>query len=302
LEAGQIFGAVDGIANGAELELLGLGICRHLIRVYRGFIRAYRRFIGALRGRGVLDTLRLLRNQGPSRLRALVAEYSFDIREAVDTEPDFDAEGNVYPAPRQDVEGENWVHGLEYRPTRTDLFEQMIGASAIEPHCYSFIDYGSGKGRVLLLASRLPFRRVVGVEYSPELHRIAQRNLRSSQFVDRRSGPVESICMDAVRYSIPEEPVVLYFNNPFRRPIMESIRDNVVRSYEGNPRSIVVIYFWPVHYDVWDEVGFLKRVVSRSHEAQHRSWSALDDIPRYHYVIYKTSQQQCGTASYSGLQ
>ena len=87
--------------------------------------------------------------------------------------------------------------------------------------------------------------------------------------------------MDAVRYSIPQEPVVLYFNNPFRRPIMETIRDNVVRSYEGNPRSIVVIYYYPLCTDVWDEVGFLKRYACSNEVIPS------EGVPQY--VIYKTS-------------
>jgi hypothetical protein len=213
----------------------------------------------------------------------LAVEGAFDVTHGVDTSTVLDTEGDVKPPAMQDVEGENWVHGVGYYATSVDLFEQMIGASDIEPHCYSFIDYGSGKGRVLLLASRLPFRRVVGVEYSPELHRIAERNLRSSRFVDRRSGPVESKCVDAVRYSIPEEPVVLYFANPFKPQIMEIVRDNVVRSYESNPRSIVLIYYTPLYSDVWDEVGFLKRY------AQSKEVHPTDGVPLY--IIYKTSQR-----------
>jgi SAM-dependent methyltransferase len=240
----------------------------------------YRRLQRALRRRGVLGTARqalvqllyLLRLLWPSRFRAWAAGRA--ARRAVDAAFDrthsVDTGGKIFTAAMHDVESENWVYGTAYLPTRADLFEQMISVSAIEPHRYSFIDYGSGKGRVLLLASRLPFRRVVGVEYSPKLHRIAERNLRSIRIADRRSGPVESICMDAVRFPIPEEPVVLYFYNPFERPIMETVRDNVARSYEGNPRSIVVIYLNPRHSDVWDEVGFLKRY----------AWS--ND-----YVIYK---------------
>ena len=81
--------------------------------------------------------------------------------------------------------------------------------------------------------------------------------------------------MDAVRFPIPEDPVVLYFYNPFERRIMDSLRNNLVRSYEGNPQSIVVIYYNPRHSDVWDAVGFLNRY----------AWS--DE-----YVIYKTTEDQ----------
>ena len=42
---------------------------------------------------------------------------------------------------------------------------------------FIFIDLGSGKGRALLMASDYPFRRIVGVELLPQLHRAAQDNL-----------------------------------------------------------------------------------------------------------------------------
>jgi SAM-dependent methyltransferase len=246
-----------------------------------------RGLIGELRERGILGTLRLLPGRGPSYFRTLV----FDVIQGVDTSPALDTAGNTKPdaTNKKDVVGENWVYGLGHQPTTVGAFERMIGASDIEPHCYSFLDYGSGKGRVLLLASRLPFRRVVGVEYSPELHRIAERNLHSRRFVSRRSGPVDSICIDAVRYSIPEEPIVLYFFNPFERPIMKIVRDNVVRSYEDNPRSMVVIYYLPLYSDVWDEVGFLKRY----------AWSneVLPEHGLPQYIIYKTSPDLRGQGS-----
>jgi hypothetical protein len=238
----------------------------------------YRWLQRVLRRRGVLGTARrilvelpsLLRLLWPSHRRERTAERSADA--TFDRTHSVDTGGKIHPAAMHDIESENWIYSSTYEPTRVELFEQMIGASDIEPHRFSFIDYGSGKGRVLLLAARFPFRRVVGVEHSPKLHRIAERNLRSIRFADRRSGPVESICMDAVQFRIPEEPVVLYFFNPFNRTIMHSVRDNVVRSYQGNPRSIVVIYLRPMHSDVWDEVGFLKRY----------AWSN-------EFIIYKTA-------------
>jgi hypothetical protein len=241
----------------------------------------HRRLQRALRRRGVLGTARqtlvelasLLRLLWPSQRRARAAERAADA--TFDRTHNVDTGGKIHPAAMHDIESENWIYSPIYEPTRVELFEQMIDASDIEPHRFSFIDYGSGKGRVLLLAARFPFRRVVGVEYSPKLHRIAERNLRSTRFADRRSGPVESICMDAVQFRIPEESVVFYFYDPFERTIMGSVRDNVVRSYEDNPRSIVVIYLDPLHSDVWDEVGFLKRY----------AWS--DE-----YIIYKTSHSR----------
>jgi hypothetical protein len=74
--------------------------------------------------------------------------------------------------------------------------------------------------------------------------------------------------------------VVLYFFTPFERTIMRAVRNNVVRYYEDNPRSIVVIYLSPFHSDVWAEVGFLKR------------YTCSDK-----FTIYKTSHSQASIRS-----
>ena len=213
----------------------------------------------SLRQRGALGTTR--------QALWVAADSAFDPIHGVDTG------GHIPLSAIHDVESDNRIYGSGYYATRVGLFKQMIGASDIEPHCYNFIDYGSGKGRGILLAAQLPFRRVVGVEYSPTLHQIAEQNLHVVRFANRRSGPVESVCMDAVRFHIPEEPVVLYFFNPFTRQVMESVRDNLIRSYENNPRSIVVIYHIPVHSDAWDAVEFLGR----------HAWFS-------DYVIYKSAE------------
>src|SRR5262245_41760695 len=43
---------------------------------------------------------------------------------------------------------------------------------------FVFVDLGSGKGRAVMLASRLPFREVMGFEFSQNLHKTAVKNIR----------------------------------------------------------------------------------------------------------------------------
>jgi len=44
---------------------------------------------------------------------------------------------------------------------------------------FGFVDYGSGRGRLILTAARFPFREVIGVEFSRPLHEEACANIRS---------------------------------------------------------------------------------------------------------------------------
>src|SRR5581483_12232263 len=44
---------------------------------------------------------------------------------------------------------------------------------------FTFLDLGAGMGRAMLLGSRYPFRKILGVELNSLLARMARRNLRS---------------------------------------------------------------------------------------------------------------------------
>ena len=66
-----------------------------------------------------------------------------------------------------------------YQPTEPALFTEMMSSLKINFQEFTFIDMGSGKGRVLLMAADYPFHRIVGVELFPALHRVAQQNLNA---------------------------------------------------------------------------------------------------------------------------
>ena len=48
---------------------------------------------------------------------------------------------------------------------------------AMRPEQEVLVDYGSGKGRVLVVAAELGIQRIVGIEFSPGLVAIAKCNL-----------------------------------------------------------------------------------------------------------------------------
>ena len=99
---------------------------------------------------------------------------------------------------------------------------------------FTFIDIGSGKGRVLLMAADYPFRRVLGVELFPSLNRIAQKNLSSYKSESQCCFVLETICGDAREFVFPPEPIVLYLFNP----LPESALIEVVANLEHSLRTI----------------------------------------------------------------
>ena len=59
----------------------------------------------------------------------------------------------------------------------------MMSSLKLDFQEFTFIDIGSGKGRVLMMAADYPFRRILGIELLPDLHRAAQENLNRDEIL-----------------------------------------------------------------------------------------------------------------------
>lgn len=208
-----------------------------------------------------------------SQKRALqrLADEEFDRKYGVDT-------AGVIPLSNLDVDHENWIFGVRYQPISAAVdFGELLKGLAISYEEYLFIDLGSGKGRAILQAALLPFKKIVGVEFSATLNRIAEDNLRRWPQAQKRCGEIELIEMDAGNYAFPDSSFVLYMYNPFERPVMERVVQNLVAAFRALPRRIVVLYFTPKHAELWEAVGFLKRVLV------HPGYHVYDTAPgSYH--------------------
>ncbi|MEX2219136.1 MAG: class I SAM-dependent methyltransferase [Phycisphaerales bacterium] len=131
----------------------------------------------------------------------------------------------------------------EYRRTMTGG-----GALKIDPREFVFIDFGSGKGRAVLLACQEPYRRVIGVEFSPMLHEVALRNIRAFRESGGivRCGGVDLVCADAAEFALPQEPLACFLYNPFRGRILERVIGNIAASFARRPRPVYIFYSHPV--------------------------------------------------------
>ncbi len=136
-------------------------------------------------------------------------------------------------------------------PERIDRY--LLNSLEIEYSQYTFIDFGSGKGRVLLVASSYPFRQIIGVEFVPELHEIAENNIRHYKAPDQKCQSISSVCMDATKFTLPKTPLVLHFYHPFKSQsdILAQVIGRIDQSLTANPRPVWIVY---VHH-VDDAVG-----------------------------------------------
>ena len=143
-------------------------------------------------------------------------------------------------------------------PART--VRSLIGALPIAHEDHVFIDMGSGKGRALLVAAEFPFKRCVGVERSRALHEVALTNVRTYRNGARRCHFIEPRCLDAAEFAFPDEPSVIYLFNPFPRPVMERIAENLERSFLRAPRPITIVYVHPRWAETIARLPFVRPV------------------------------------------
>ena len=143
---------------------------------------------------------------------------------------------------------------------------------------YTFIDMGSGKGRMLLLAAELPFRRIIGVEFASDLHALAVRNVKSYRNARQACFQLEPVNVDAMQYVFPIEPLLVYFFYPFHQSVMEPVIENLGRSLAEHPRDVIVVYHNPALSGIIEASEQLKLCAMKRHFSAH-------------YAVFRSIQQ-----------
>jgi SAM-dependent methyltransferase len=177
-----------------------------------------------------------MRDCTPTRRRQRYGDIDYDWEQRVDTT-------SATVSFRDRLLG---VFHSAYQPTEPQFFRDMIADLCIDYSQFTFVDVGSGKGRTLLMASDYPFRRILGVELLPNLHRIAQENIEKYRNVTQRCFNLQSICGDAREFDFPSEPLVLYLFNPFPEHVLTEVMQNLASSLRQNPRPVYVVYLNPL--------------------------------------------------------
>lgn len=107
---------------------------------------------------------------------------------------------------------------------------------------FTFIDIGAGMGRALLLAAKMPFHKVIGIELHPTLASIARRNLRHLRALGRVNAPTRIRCCDAIDFSLPTTPCLLFLFNPFAAPVMRRLLRRIAHDFANRPNQLDILY------------------------------------------------------------
>jgi hypothetical protein len=166
-----------------------------------------------------------------------------------------------------------------YVPTTASVIYEILSTIPLQPEKSVFVDMGSGKGRAVLVASEFPFARIVGIELSENLHRIAEANVRLYKPASQQCAAFDLKCMDALDYAYGNEPLVLFLFDPFGREILQQVVANLEASLRARPREAYVVYVYPQFEDVLQNSPLLHK--ARVGGPKWQPWSQ--------YVVYAAS-------------
>jgi SAM-dependent methyltransferase len=162
-----------------------------------------------------------------------------------------------------------------YLPTADEDLAAMLGAlpwSDAERRRATFVDLGSGKGRVVLLAAMQRFAEVVGVELSPALHAAATANVAQMEARGHLRSRVRLVNGDATAFAAPRGPTIAYLYHPFRQELAEQVVDGLVASVVASPRPAAVLYCHPTLQARYDDAIFARHgVLAPAREGARRT-------------------------------
>lgn len=235
-------------------------VCAALARHWRqsvryfGLMRTLRDFCAAL-WRAVLELL-------PSYRQARFGDLDYDWENSVNT-----TRSNVGFMTQLQA----GLLGGAYYASDPWLFEQIMQALPIDFAAFTLIDLGAGKGRALLMASDYPFKKIIGVEFMPDLCKAARENITNYSGERRRCMQIGMACMDACDFKFPDGPLVVYLFNPFSEPVFVRVMENLLQSWKQAPREVFVAYRYTEHERLLEQAGWLEKIEGTGQWTMYRN-------------------------------
>jgi len=99
------------------------------------------------------------------------------------------------------------------------------------------VDMGSGKGRILCIASKYKFKKIIGLEISKKLISICHKNMNSFNRELLCSNYELNNC-NANDFTIPSNANISFFFNPLKK-VLKNIKESII----DNPRELKIVFY-----------------------------------------------------------
>ena len=125
-----------------------------------------------------------------------------------------------------------------------------IEVSGIDYSDITLLDIGCGYGKTLNFGMLQKCKQVIGID----LDVTAVNQAIANCSLMKKNGfntPFSVHNTDASQYTIPENVNVIFMANPFGKKTMEAVAKNIIQNLQQYNKEIYIIYFVPVHQDVY---------------------------------------------------
>jgi len=184
----------------------------------------------SIKKRGIFETLKIIYN-----------ELVYDMVNKVDT-------GNIIFLDNLEVvDGGNKKESIEYCPTNRVALEYVFNFLSKNYNLkeFNFIDFGCGKGRVLIEATKYGFKNIIGIEFTKELFAIASENIAKLNIKNCKLYNI-----DATKFNFKNinggGKMIYYFYNPFVGKTFKKVIENI----KSSKNSGLIVYVNPICKDV----------------------------------------------------
>jgi hypothetical protein len=198
---------------------------------YGGPLHGRQRTARSMSARGTVSRLRRIREIPLSRV----------LNDTLDRAAHYGTSGQV-ELPELGLGDE---HAQPYVPSDWFALRRAMRGLAVRPGD-ALLDYGVGKGRVLIAAGRRPFSRLIGIDLSPLLVETARANLARRRL---RVRDVVVEVADAAAYAVPDDVTVAYLFCPFTGPTFAAVVDRLLESQDRRPRRMLLVYMAPFEHN-----------------------------------------------------
>lgn len=125
-----------------------------------------------------------------------------------------------------------------YDPTPYIVLEELIKLNLIKKEDV-LLDYGCGKGRIEFFINNQVGCRVIGLDHSERLLKMASMNLEKYGKTDN----IVFVHSKAEEYH-PDEANIFYLFNPFSTKIFRQVLRRIEESRDRNPRDIIIFFYY----------------------------------------------------------
>lgn len=152
---------------------------------------------------------------------------------------------------------------IEYTPLNYHHIKKALASIPVSPDQINLLDYGCGKGRVLIVAASLSYRKIIGIEIS-SLAKDARHNLDIMR--GKRCKHIEVLQQNAVDYIVPDDINVIYFFKPFVGETLNKVIEKIESSFLRKSRKIYIIFFNNQDFDAQiAEKPWLQKISQANH-------------------------------------